>query len=46
MTEEQRFYESTVDGLRRQGWSRIEAEGEALARIERRRASLIKEGSR
>ena len=32
--EHQRFYDSVVDGLRRRGWSRIEAESEALDRIE------------
>lgn len=31
------LYESIVHGLRSRGWSRIEAEGEALDRIERRR---------
>ena len=35
--EEQRLYDSMVHGLRVQGWSRIEAESEALDRIERRR---------
>jgi hypothetical protein len=35
--DEQRFYDSVVDGLRRQGWSRIDAEGEALDRIEKMR---------
>lgn len=29
--------ESIVHGLRMQGWSRLEAEGEALARIDRQR---------
>jgi hypothetical protein len=33
--------ESIVHGLRMRGWSRIEAEGEALERIERMRASAI-----
>lgn len=31
------LYESMVDGMRRRGWSRIDAEGEALDRIERLR---------
>lgn len=36
MTEkERRFYDSVVDGLRRAGWGRIEAESEAEDRIER-----------
>lgn len=35
--QERRFYDSLVHGLRAQGWSRIEAEGEALERIELRR---------
>jgi hypothetical protein len=35
--DEQRFYDSVVDGLRRQGWSRMDAEGEALDRIEKQR---------
>lgn len=33
------LYESMVDGLRRAGWSRFEAEGEALDRIDRLRLS-------
>lgn len=33
----QRFYGSVVDGLRRAGWSRIEAESEALDRVEKLR---------
>lgn len=36
--EEKRLYDSTVHGLRSRGWSRIEAESEALDRQERRRA--------
>jgi|TARA_Y100000310_G_C20623156_1_gene784413 hypothetical protein len=36
---EQSFYDSVVDGLRRQGWSRIDAEDEALERLERHRAN-------
>lgn len=36
--DEQRFYDSTVDGLRRAGWSRFDAEGEACERIEALRA--------
>ena len=35
--EERRLFDSTVHGLRSRGWSRIEAEGEALARIDRAR---------
>lgn len=35
--DEQRFHDSTVDGLRRQGWSRMDAESEAMDRIERQR---------
>lgn len=31
--DEQRFYDSTVDGLRRAGWSRSEAESEAIDRV-------------
>lgn len=34
---ERRLYDSIVHGLRMRGWSRIEAEGEALARIDRMR---------
>jgi hypothetical protein len=37
--DEMRFYESVVHGLRSRGWSRIEAEGEALERIERLRGA-------
>jgi hypothetical protein len=37
--DEQAFYDRCVDGLRRAGWSRIDAESEALDRIECRRAS-------
>jgi hypothetical protein len=36
-SEEQRFFDSVVDGLRRQGWERQDAEDEALARVERNR---------
>lgn len=32
--DEQKRYDSIVHGLRSQGWTRIEAEGEALERIE------------
>jgi hypothetical protein len=35
--DEQALYDSIVHGLRSQGWSRMDAEGEALARIERQR---------
>lgn len=39
MTERERaLYDSIVHGLRLQGWSRIDAEGEALGRIVKRRA--------
>ena len=34
---ESHWYQSLIHTLRSQGWSRIEAEGEALERIERRR---------
>lgn len=34
---ERRLYDSIVHGLRSRGWSRIEAEGAALTRIERSR---------
>lgn len=38
MTDNERaLFDSTVHGLRSRGWSRIEAEGEALDRIERNR---------
>lgn len=36
--------ESIVHGLRMRGWSRIEAESEALDRIERRRVRTIQLG--
>lgn len=36
------LYESMVDGLRRAGWSRFDAEGEALGRIENLRAKTQK----
>jgi hypothetical protein len=36
-TEEKTLFDSIVDGLRRQGWSKLDAEGEALDRIERMR---------
>lgn len=32
--DERRFYESCVHGLRMRGWSRIDAESEALDRLE------------
>lgn len=38
---EQSFYDSVVDGLRRQGWSRIDAEDEALERLDRLRARRL-----
>lgn len=39
MSEEDRaFYDSVVHGLRSAGWTRSEAEAEALERVERRRA--------
>lgn len=34
---EQSFFDSVVHGLRSRGWSRIEAEGEALDRLEAQR---------
>jgi hypothetical protein len=34
---EKALFDSIVHGLRSHGWSRIEAEGEALARIDRAR---------
>lgn len=36
--EEQGFYDSVVHDLRSRGWTRSEAEGEALDRIEKLRA--------
>lgn len=36
--DERRFYDSVVHGLRSRGWSRLEAEGEALDRLEALRA--------
>lgn len=36
--DEQRLYDSIVHGLRQQGWSRFEAEGEALVRVDARRS--------
>jgi hypothetical protein len=41
--EEQKLYDSIVHGLRSQGWSRIEAEGEALDRIERQRQKFVQD---
>lgn len=35
--EEQKLYDATVHGLRSRGWPRIDAESEALDRIELRR---------
>ena len=35
--DEQRSYDSMVDGLRRAGWTRSEAEAEAIGRIDERR---------
>jgi hypothetical protein len=35
--DEQGFYDSIVHGLRSKGWSRIEAESEALDRLEKLR---------
>lgn len=35
--DEKALYDSVVDGLRRKGWSRIDAEDEALNRIHKRR---------
>lgn len=41
--ERTKLYESMVDGLRRRGWSRFDAEGEALDRIEllRSKGSIV-----
>jgi hypothetical protein len=36
--DERELFESVVHELRSRGWSRVEAEGEALERIEKRRA--------
>lgn len=36
-TDEQQFFDSVVHGLRSAGWSRTEAEDEALSRIEAKR---------
>lgn len=36
---ERKFYDSVVHGLRSRGWSRIEAEGEALERVVRLRGT-------
>jgi hypothetical protein len=36
-SEEQRFFDSVIDGLCRQGWERQDAEDEALARVKRNR---------
>lgn len=41
--DEQKLYDSMVHGLRQQGWSRMEAEGEALDRIVKMRENQ-KEG--
>lgn len=35
--DEQSFYDRCVDGLRRAGWPRADAEGEALDRLETQR---------
>lgn len=35
--DEQKLYDSMVHGLREQGWSKSEAEGEAIARIAAKR---------
>jgi hypothetical protein len=42
--DEQRFYDGVVHGLRMKGWSRMEAEGEALNRLVGLRDSQAKEG--
>ena len=36
---ERKLFADIVHGLRTQGWSRLEAEGEALDRIEKRRTT-------
>jgi hypothetical protein len=42
MTQEDRaIFDSIVHGLRSRGWSRIDAEDEALERIERKRAKPL-----
>lgn len=38
---EQRFFDSVVHGLRSRGWSRIDAESEALDRLEKQRQRRI-----
>lgn len=35
--EEMKFFDACVHGLRSQGWSKMEAEDEALNRIEKQR---------
>lgn len=39
--DEQKTYDSVVDGLRRQGWSKSDAEAEAIARIDAARERPI-----
>jgi hypothetical protein len=43
---ERRIYDGVVHQLRSRGWSRIDAEGEALDRIERMRARTANEQAR
>lgn len=45
--DEQKTYDSTVDGLRRQGWSKSDAEAEAIARIDaaRQRSIPLEDGT-
>jgi hypothetical protein len=40
--EETKLFDSIVHGLRSRGWSRFEAEGEALDRIEKHRQKAAK----
>jgi hypothetical protein len=41
--DEQVFFDSVVHGLRSRGWSKLDAEGEALERLERSRAKACGE---
>lgn len=38
--EEKKLYDSIVHSLRSKGWSRIEAEGEAISMIDKKRRAI------
>ena len=46
MAAERNFFNTVVDGLRRAGWSKSDAEGEAIGRVENQRVVCARCGYR